>query len=99
MLAASQRTMAVTANLKRPSVKIATGKVSNKSSGRRIIFKKPTTKLAIMALPKLVTSKPFTMREVMKRPSAERSQTSIKLIMKISFVISADIDLTMEVAT
>ena len=80
--AASLNTIALTTKVNSPKVNIFTGKVRKRRSGLKTIFKKPTTKLANMALPKLFTSKPLTSLDVKKIASAESIQTKIKLIIK-----------------
>lgn len=75
--AADFKTIAFTTKVNKPSVSILIGRVRIKSIGFKTAFKKPMTKLAIIADLKSFNSKPLTNFEVMINAAAERIQTKI----------------------
>jgi hypothetical protein len=72
--AAILKMIALITKVNRPKVRIFTGSVRRIKIGLNIMFRKPTIRLAIMALPKLATSNPLTTLDVRKMPKAERVQ-------------------------
>ena len=70
---ANSKMIALITRKNRPRVKIPSGNVRSLSRNPKVAFRKPTTREAINALPKLAISKPGTRRETIISASALNS--------------------------
>lgn len=71
--AANLKIIALITNVKKPSVKKFMGIDRNKRAGRIKMLRRPTTKLAIIAVPKLLILKPGTTYATITKTALDKS--------------------------